>query len=71
MTGAWHYRLPDVDREVLGVTMLSCDRYGFEVRIAHPDDDIAFGRIGFPTRLDTADEARGAMVALTRAARGA
>ncbi len=65
----------DVEGEVTGVTMLACDRYGFEVQLALAPGDaggapgVAFGRLGFPDVLDAADEARGAMVALVRAAR--
>lgn len=61
----------DVPDDVLGVTMLSCDRYGFEVRLDVSDEDnpVAFGRIAFPARLEDAPSARGAMVELTKAAR--
>ena len=55
--------------DVASVTQLSCDRYGFEVRIIHDDERVAFGRIGFDEVLDDAADARGAMVRLTRAAR--
>lgn len=65
----------DVDGVVGDVTMLACDRYGIEVRIAvEPADDtasgVAFGRIGFDTVLTDPAEARAAMVRLTTAARG-
>lgn len=60
----------DVPDEVTQVEMLSCDRYGFEVRLTTSGEGgLAFGRIGFDEVLDAADEARGAMVALTRRAR--
>jgi len=55
---------------VTGVTMLACDRHGFEVRLDLPPGDerqVAFGRIGFPERLDEPGQARDAMVALVRA----
>lgn len=64
--------LLDVDGDVTDVTMLACDRYGFEVQLALAptgrDDGpgTAFGRIGFTTPLDAADDARGAMVDLVR-----
>lgn len=59
-----------VDDEVTEVEMLSCDRYGFEVRLTTTGEaELAFGRIGFDEVLQAADEARGAMVALTRRAR--
>jgi heme iron utilization protein len=64
----------DVEGDVVGVEMLSCDRYGFEVRLALAPEggrsEVAFGRIGFDRPLSEAGQARGAMVALTRAARG-
>ena len=61
-----------VDGEVTGVTMLSCDRYGLEVRLelaADHDDDpgMAFGRIGFDAPLSDPSQAREAMIALVRA----
>lgn len=64
----------EVDAAVRGVTMLACDRYGFEVRIdLDAADDgaprMAFGRIGFDTVLDAPDQARAAMVLLTQGAR--
>ena len=60
----------DVPDEVTGVEMLSCDRYGFELRLeTTAEAGVAFARIGFDRVLDAADEARGAMVALTRRAR--
>ena len=60
----------DVADEVTDVEMLSCDRYGFELRLTTAGDPgLAFGRIGFDEVLDAADQARGAMVALTRRAR--
>ena len=56
--------------EVTDVEQLSCDRYGFEVRLTtEGEQGVAFGRIGFDEMLQAADEARGAMVALTRRAR--
>ena len=61
----------DVPDPVTGVQMLSCDRYGFEVRLALAGDEhqVAFGRLGFPRPLVTADEAQQAMVGLVQAAR--
>lgn len=60
----------DVDDEVTDVEQLSCDRYGFEVRLTTAGEPgVAFGRIGFDQVLEDAEEARGAMVALTRRAR--
>lgn len=63
----------DVPDEVLDIEMLSCDRYGFEVRLAVAADEgrssVAFGRIGFARPLHGAEEARAAMVALVRTAR--
>ncbi len=65
----------DVDGEVTDVAMLACDRYGIEVRIglapptADAEPGLAFGRIGFDEVLTDADQAREAMVRLTRAAR--
>ncbi|MTV24940.1 DUF2470 domain-containing protein [Nitriliruptoraceae bacterium ZYF776] len=67
----------DVEGEVAEVSMLSCDRYGFEVRLtlapATPDAEpgLAFGRLGFDTVLGEPGEARHAMVRLTRAAEAA
>jgi heme iron utilization protein len=64
----------EVEGSVEDVTMLACDRYGVEVRLhlaptkAGDPAGQAFGRIGFDTVID-ADDARGAMVRLTRAAR--
>lgn len=62
----------DVPEPVTDVTMLSCDRYGFEVRIGieadTPDGNtVAFGRIGFDEPLERPEQAREAMVALVRA----
>ncbi|MGI9018813.1 MAG: HugZ family protein [Euzebya sp.] len=63
----------DVAGTVTAATMLSCDRYGFEVQLAVTDDpdgnEMAFGRLGFLEPLVEAAQARSAMVALTRAAR--
>lgn len=60
----------DVPDPVTQVEMLSCDRYGFEVRLTTTGErELAFGRIGFDEPLDAPDQARGAMVALTRRAR--
>lgn len=65
-----------VDGEVTGVTMTSCDRYGFEVQLDLAPDEaggrpgLAFGRLGFDTVLDAAGDARHAMVRLLRAAEG-
>lgn len=64
----------DVPDEVADATMLSCDRYGFEVRLdlAAPAADragVAFGRVGFTRPLTAADQARTAMIELVRAAR--
>lgn len=62
--------LLDVEGEVTGVTMLSCDRYGFEVELSlaptDPSDPpgIAFGRLGFRRPLARASEARQAMIEL-------
>ncbi len=65
----------DVPGSIGEVSMLSCDRYGFEVQIAvddHPEGhEVAFGRIGFGEPLQAADEARTAMVELVRQARAA
>lgn len=52
------------------VRMLSCDRYGFEVELTAGDHELAFGRIGFDRVLDEPAQARDAMIALTRSARG-
>lgn len=65
----------DVDGEVTDVTMLSCDRYGFELRLklaaaTDQDPEVAFGRIGFDEPLTDGSQAREAMVALVRAAGG-
>lgn len=63
-----------VEGAVTGVTMLSCDRYGFEVQLAlEPDSaphEMAFGRLGFPAPLSAPDQARHAMVQLVGLARG-
>ena len=67
----------DVEGEVTDVTMLDCDRYGFEVRIdLAPAGDqeragLAFGRLGFDEVLDDPTETRHAMVRLVRAAEAA
>lgn len=62
--------VPDDVGEVTDVEQLSCDRYGFEVRITTAGESgVAFGRIGFDHPLDAPEEARAAMVALTRRAR--
>ena len=46
------------------------DRYGFEVRLTTDTQaGLAFARIGFDEVLQAADEARAAMVRLTKAAR--
>lgn len=64
--------LLDVDGEVSGVTMLDCDRYGFEVRIdLAPAEDggrpgLAFGRFGFDEVLDDPGAVRHAFVRLLR-----
>lgn len=65
----------DVPGEVVEATMLSCDRYGFDVRLALADGaadrpGVAFGRIGFDRPLTAPDQARAAMIALVRTARG-
>ena len=64
----------DVEGEVTDVTMLSCDRYGFELRLelAAEDGDpgVAFGRIGFEEPLTDGSQARAAMIALVRATEG-
>ncbi len=62
--------------EVDAVTMTSCDRYGFEVRIdlvAGEDErpGLAFGRLGFDEVLTEPGQARHAMVRLVRAAEAA
>lgn len=56
---------------VAAVSMLSCDRYGVELRLSTgtSGDGVAFGRIGFERPLRSAAEARQAMVDLTRRAR--
>lgn len=60
----------DVPDEVTAVELLSCDRYGFEVRLTTTGEaGLAFGRIGFDEVLQAPADARGAMVALTRRAR--
>ena len=57
---------------VTDVEQLSCDRYGFEVRLTTDTQaGLAFARIGFDEVLQAPDDARAAMVALTRRARGA
>lgn len=56
---------------VAGVEQLSCDRYGFEVRLTTDTQaGLAFARIGFDEPLQDAGEARTAMVALTKRAQG-
>lgn len=66
-----------VEGEVTGVTMTTCDRYGFEVRLelAPPDDateaGLAFGRLGFDEVLAEPGQARHAMVRLVHAAEAA
>lgn len=65
----------DVDGELTDVTMVSCDRYGFDLRLelaADGDDEpgVAFGRIGFEEPLTAGSEARRAMIALVRTAEG-
>lgn len=65
----------DVDGDVADVTMLSCDRYGFDLRLdlATDGDDepeVAFGRIGFEEPLTDGAQAREAMIALVRATEG-
>lgn len=63
-----------LDGEVTAVTMTSCDRYGFEVRLelapseAGGDPGVAFGRLGFDEVLTEPGEARHAMIRLVRAA---
>ena len=59
----------DLPQPATSVTMLSCDRHGFEVQIALADGSPAFGRLGFPEPLRTAEEARVAMVDLVGEAR--
>lgn len=62
--------LLDIDGEVTGVTMLSCDRYGFEVELSLAPQDpsdppgIAFGRLGFHRPLARSADARRAMIEL-------
>lgn len=62
--------LLDVEGDVLGVTMVSCDRYGFEVELSlaptDPSDPpgIAFGRLGFRRPLARPADARAAMIEL-------
>lgn len=65
----------DVNGAVTDVTMLSCDRYGFDLRLdlAAVDGDepeVAFGRIGFGEPLTDSSQARDAMIALVRATEG-
>lgn len=64
----------DVDAEVAEVTMLSCDRYGFDLRLdlaeGGGESGLAFGRIGFREPLTDGSQAREAMVALVRAVPG-
>ncbi|WP_052665515.1 HugZ family protein [Nitriliruptor alkaliphilus] len=66
-----------VEGEVTGVTMTTCDRYGFEVRIDLAPSEpggasgLAFGRLGFDGVLDEPGQARGAMVRLVQAAEAA
>jgi heme iron utilization protein len=65
----------EVDGEVTAVTMLACDRYGVELRLTlapasrGEEPGLAFGRIGFDEPLMSSEDARPAMVRLTRAAR--
>lgn len=68
-----HHVVPVPDGvTVEGVRQLSCDRYGFEVRLTtNTQAGLAFARIGFDEPLQAAEEARGAMVALTNRARAA
>ncbi len=64
----------DVPEPVEDVTMISCDRYGFEVRLATAatepggDPGLAFGRVTFDEVLAEPGATRGAMVRLVRAA---
>jgi heme iron utilization protein len=64
----------DVPDPVEDVTMISCDRYGFEVRLttapSEPGGDagLAFGRLAFDQVLDQPSATRGAMVRAVRAA---
>lgn len=66
-----------VDGTVTGVTMQSCDRYGFEVQLdlepaeGEERPGLAFGRLGFDAVLDAPGDARHAMVRLVRAAEAA
>ncbi len=63
-----------VEGDVTRVTMTSCDRDGFEVRLTlaptEPDaaDGLAFGRLGFPEPLSDPGQARHALVELVHAA---
>lgn len=58
------------DVAVVDVEQLSCDRYGFEVRLTTDTQaGLAFARIGFDEVLHDPEQARRAMVALTRRAR--
>jgi putative heme iron utilization protein len=63
-----------VEGEVTTVTMTSCDRYGFEVKLglapseASGEPGLAFGRLGFDEVLSGPGQARHAMVRLVRAA---
>lgn len=63
----------DVPQAVDDVEMLSCDRYGVELRLAlgGGPHEVGFARIAFDDPLTAADQARGAMVALTERARAA
>jgi heme iron utilization protein len=66
-----------VDGEVTNVTMTTCDRYGFEVRLdlapdtGRTEPGLAFGRLGFDEVLAEPGQARGVMVRLVRAAEAA
>lgn len=61
----------EVPHPVGEVTMLSCDRYGFELRLsmAGGPHEVAFARLAFDQPLADGSEARSAMVALTTRAR--
>ena len=60
------------DVTVTEVEQLSCDRYGFEVRLTTDTQaGLAFARIGFDEVLQAPEDARAAMVVLTKRARGA
>jgi putative heme iron utilization protein len=60
--------LLDVPDPIAEITMLSCDRYGFEVQMKHADG-VSFGRLGFDEPLTSGDQVRAAFVSMTRAAR--